>query len=59
MNMWNEYDLDLCEVKTIVTDDNELNRVTATEYYLENVMIRRDVHLEIKQGLSTASMIGA
>lgn len=59
MDMWNGIDMDLCEKKVIITDDNEELRVTATEYYLNDEQVRRDVHVEIKKGLKSDSLIGA
>ena len=60
MRMWNDIDLDLCEARTTVVEDNDVQRLTATEYYFSDGTYTgcRDAHLEIKQGLSTKSSIG-
>lgn len=44
-------DRDLLEVKDIVFEE-ENARVTATEWYLDNELVRRDVHVNMLVGVS-------
>lgn len=38
--------------------DDERTRQTATEYYLGTELVKRDVHIHLKQGLGVEGLLG-